>query len=65
MAENDRDNNALVMGLSLGPLAGVVVGLLFLDNLGLGIALGLGAGAVFGVLAQNRGQGGGGAARDE
>ncbi|WP_344963690.1 hypothetical protein [Streptomyces thioluteus] len=57
MANNGRDNNALVMGVSLGPLVGVVAGLLFFDNLGLGIALGLGVGAMLGVLAQNRSKG--------
>ncbi|MFD9903413.1 hypothetical protein [Streptomyces sp. NPDC059063] len=44
-------NNPLALGLSLGPLAGVVLGLLVFDNIGLGLALGMGLGVAIGASA--------------
>ncbi|MCT1464213.1 hypothetical protein [Corynebacterium sanguinis] len=51
---NSRSHNGLIYGIILGLLAGVWMGMLFFDNVGVGIGVGVGVGVVAGLAYDSR-----------
>lgn len=50
MAKNNKQGMSFGVSIALGMLGGAIVGMLFLDNIGLGAAFGLSFGIMFGII---------------
>ena len=50
MAKNNMREMSFGLWIAFGMLGGAVVGMLFLDNIGLGAAFGLSFGIMFGII---------------